>query len=429
MKRRTFLGTLGTLPALLAAGHAAPALAQAPGFSAPLPEPGSPAYWPAVKALFPLPTGFCFLNTAGLGSTPVPISDVVKAWMDREDASPTPGHDEADFARVRAVCAGLLGPSCHADEVALISTATEGLNLIINAQRLQVGDEVVTSTHEHAAAVIPLLNQVRTRGVVVRTFEPDIQSAAGNVERIRELLSARTKLILVSHITCTTGQVMPIAAIGALANERNLTLAVDGAQSWCHIPFDLGATGAHYFTASGHKWILGPKRTGILWVRHDRIAATEPSIVGAYSETASSLPDRTITLRPTAQRFEFGTQNDALIYGLGAAAAFITQLGPDRVWQHNRALAERCVDGLRQLRGVEVLSPRDVSDRSAIITCRVPGRDNRQVASALTSQGIRVRSVTEAALDGVRVSFHVCNDTQDVDRFVTALGRLIAGGS
>ena len=430
MKRRTFLQSVGALSGGLLAARGPAEAAQAPAGVAGLPAKGSPGYWTAVRAQFPLPSGFAYLNTAGLASSPLPVTTVVKAWMDREEANPAPGHSEADWIRIRAACAAFLGPSCSGDEIALLSTATEAINAALNATPLAAGDEVITSTHEHPALVIPLLHTMKTHGVVIRTFEPDLEAARGNVDRIAALVTPRTRLIFISHVTCTTGQVMPVSAIGQLAASRGITFALDGAQSWVHFPFDAASSGAHYFAASGHKWLLGPKRTGILWVRNDRIAGSTPTVVGAYSEATSSLADRSLVLRPTAQRFEYGTQNDALIYGVEAAAQFIQAIGLEAAWEHNRALAEQLVAGLIRIPGLRVLSPRDAGDRSAIITFAITGRDNRQVTAELVRRRLRVRSVTEAGLDAVRASFHVCNDGDDVERLLAALRELTgAAGS
>jgi selenocysteine lyase/cysteine desulfurase len=424
MKRRTFLQGVGAISGGLLAGRTPAESAQAQAVTPALPAKGSPGYWPAVRAQFTLPAGFAYLNTAGLASSPLPVTSVVKAWMDREEANPAPGHSEADWARIRAACASLLGPSCHGDEIALLSTATEAINAALNAIPLAAGDEVITSTHEHPALVIPLLHKMKTHGVVIRTFEPDLDAAQGNIDRIAALVTPRTRLIFISHVTCTTGQVMPVAAIGQLAASRGITFALDGAQSWVHFPFDVASSGAHYFAASGHKWLLGPKRTGILWVRRDRIAESTPTVVGAYSESSSSLADRSLVLRPTAQRFEYGTQNDALIYGIEAAAQLIQEIGLEAVWAHNQGLAEQLVAGLVWIPGLRMLSPRNARDRSAIITFAINGRDNRQVTAELVRRRLRVRSVTEAGLDAVRASFHVCNDGDEVERLVAALREL-----
>jgi cysteine desulfurase/selenocysteine lyase len=220
--------------------------------------------------------------------------------------------------------------------------------------------------------------------------------------------------------------VFPAAAIGRLARSRGVLFALDGAQSLCQFPIDIVSTGADFYTASGHKFLLGPKRTGILYVRKDRIEALAPSIVGAYSDQTSSLAARQLELRPSAQRFEYGTQNDALIYGLEAAADFVNAIGLPEIWAHNQKLNEACFERLRAVRGLTLLSPGEVEFRSAMTTFRLAGRDNRQVANALMQRRLRVRSVTEAGLDASRVSFHLYNDATEVDRLVAAVKELAA---
>jgi selenocysteine lyase/cysteine desulfurase len=267
---------------------------------------------------------------------------------------------------------------------------------------------------------------MKTAGIVVRTFDPDLHSAAGTLDRLRALVTPRTRLIFVSHVTCTTGQILPVVEIGRLAAERRVWFALDGAQSLAQFPFDIASTGAHAYTASCHKWLMGPKRTGILYVRRDRLASLASTVVGAYSDQANSLHDRQVTLRSDAQRFEYGTQNDALVYGVESAIDYVRALGLERVWDHNRRLAEAFRTGLQKVASVELLSPADAASRSAIVTFRVTGRDNRQLASALTARRLRVRSVTEAGLDAVRASFHVCNDEAQVDTLLSAVNELAA---
>ncbi len=411
IERRTFLAGIGaaagTIAGLGDAGEQTPA------------DP-----WRDLRAQFQFPPGYAYFNTAGLGACPRVVSDRVKAEMDREEQSPSAAHSEADWARIRGKCASLLGPACSAGEIALVSTATEGINIILNGVSFKPGDEIVTSAHEHPALVIPLLHKVHTTGIVVRTFEPDLTTRAGNVERIRALLTPRTRMIFVSHVTCTTGQILPLADIGRLAAERQLWFAVDGAQSLAQFPFDIAATGAHCYAASCHKWLMGPKRTGILYVRKDRLPELASAVVGAYSDRATSLANRQLTLRADADRFEYGTQNDALIYGIETAADLVAALGLPRIWEYSRALADRFRAALQAQTPVELLSPAEAEARSAMVTFRFPGRDNGQVANGLTGRRLRVRSVTEAGLNAVRASFHVCNTDSEVDRLIEGVRSL-----
>jgi selenocysteine lyase/cysteine desulfurase len=422
VKRRLFLGGLGGAAAALALR---PVAADAAAIGATCAsQAGQAPDWARVGSQFRLPNGFAYLNTAGLGASPVIVTDTVKARMDREEENPAPGHSEDDWQRIRGKCAALLGPACRAQDIALMSTATEGINAMLNAMSLGRGDQIITSTHEHAGLVIPLLHKMQTAGCVVRTFEPDLNLASGNLDRIAAITNARTRLIVISHVTCTTGQLMPVAEIGRFARDRRIRFALDGAQSLGQLPFDIRDTGADYYAASCHKWVMGPKRTGLLYVHPDRQMTAMPTVVGAYSDASSNLLARTLTLRPNAQRFEYGTQNNALIYGLEAAVDYVAGIGLAPLWQRNRRLAERCRTGLGAIKGVELLSPADAASRTAILTFRIAGRDNRTVAGALVGRRLRVRSVTESGLDAVRASFHACNDEAQVDRLVAAVAEL-----
>ena len=172
---------------------------------------------------------------------------------------------------------------------------------------------------------------------------------------------------------------------------------------------------------------MAPKRTGILYVRQDHLDTLVPTVVGAYSDQKTSLADRLLTLQATAQRYEYGTQNDALVYGIEAAADFVAALGLANIWEHNRSLTDICLEGLRPVPGVEVLAPPDAASRSAMVTFRLVGRDNREVANMITRRRHRVRSVTEGGLDAVRASFHVCNTEEQVRELVHAVEDIADG--
>ena len=334
MDRRSFLTGVGGAAGAMLFPDLAPGVARS---SAPTAGQGTGCNWSEFDKLrreFLMPADFAYFNTAGLGASPRAVTDRVKAAMDRDEASPSPVHSEEVFTRIRGKCAALLGPGCGADEIAFVSSATEGINHILNGLPLGRGDEVITTTHEHPALNIPLLRKMQTAGIVIRTFEPDLRSPSGNVDRIRALVGPKTRLIFVSHVTCTTGQVLPDAAIGRLAREHRLWFALDGAQSLGQFQIDIHGVGAHFYTASCHKWLMGPKRTGILWIDRDHLADLSPTVVGAYSDGGYSLPERRLALHTGAQRFEYGTQNVALIYGLEAAVDLVQGLGLDCIRQY-----------------------------------------------------------------------------------------------
>ena len=158
------------------------------------------ALWKIIRRQFALDPEWTYLNFGGLGACPLPVLHSFSEWSRSEELSPNAGHDEKEWWSVKERLASLLGKSCRKEDLALISSATEGINLIINGLPLKKGEEVITSTHEHVAVNTGLLNRMQRDGIVIRLFEPDLKNGLGNVERIARLINGRTRLILVSHL-------------------------------------------------------------------------------------------------------------------------------------------------------------------------------------------------------------------------------------
>jgi selenocysteine lyase/cysteine desulfurase len=381
-------------------------------------------FWRLVRKQFLLPQGYAYLNTGGLGASPFMVTEKVKRMMDAEETHPDAGHDMDDWWEIKSKCLPFLGAGCRKEELALTSTATEGINIVVKGLPLGRGDEVITSTHEHVALKIPLLHRMQTDGIVIKTFEPDLQRALGNVEKIESLMTSKTRLIFLSHITCTTGQIFPAKEIGELARAKGIWYALDGVQAIAQMPLELKETGVDFYAVSGHKWMMGPKRTGILYVREERLEQLRPLVVGAYSDRLNDMEARKLEFHPTAQRYEYATQNEALFYGLAEAADFVGYIGVGRIWERNRRMAEMFHSGLRRIRSIEILSPQEESCRSSMITFRFAGRENGPLCAELTGKGLRVRGVGEAGLDAIRVSFHVYNDEEEVERLLAEISKL-----
>ncbi|MCK4761851.1 MAG: aminotransferase class V-fold PLP-dependent enzyme [Candidatus Aminicenantes bacterium] len=422
MKRREFFKSIGGIGSgfLLAPGLAA--LPSLPAFKETCAgKSRDEAFWKFLREQFLLPKDYTYLNTGGLGSSPLPVRNRVKQEMDAEDAHPGPSHDEKNWWKIKEKCAALLGTGVKKEELALTGTATEGINIILNGLPLKKGDEIITSTHEHVALNVPLLNKIKSACLVIKTFVPDLRNSCGCIERIEKLVTKKTRLIFTSHITCTTGQVFPVKEIGQLAKSKGLWYALDGVQAVGQIPVNLKETGVDFYAVSGHKWLLAPRRTGILYVRQSLLDTLKPTVLGTYSSENYDLRKHRIELHPTAQRYEYGTQNEALFYGLGDAVDFITTIGIGAVRDHNKQIAENFVKALKNIPGAELLSPAQEKHRSALISFRIRGRESSKICTLLGRKGIRVRHVQEAGLDGIRVSFHVYNSKKESDRLSEAL--------
>lgn len=425
MNRNQFLTTLGTLAGgtLLTRPALADYVLSGKKMNRILDEA---SFWRLVRDQFLFPDDYSYLNTGGIGAVPVLVLNRVKTTMEESEIYPRPGHDHEKWLMAKETCCKLLGDNCTREELAFTSTATEGINIVINGLDLKPGDEVITSTHEHPALHIPLLNQVKTRGVALRTFHPDMQKGSENVQRISDLITRNTRLIFISHVTCTSGQVFPIKEIADLAKSKGILFAVDGAQAVGQIPVDIKNCGVDCYAFSGHKWMLGPKRTGVLYVSKDKLDVIRPVTVGAYSDDGYDPESGILTYHPTAQRFEYGTQNEALFHGLQEGAEFLLTIGLKRIIERNRKMAETFYHGLEKISAITILSSKEEEYRSSMITFKSQSHDNSQIASHLSAKRIRVRVVNEANLGGVRVSFHLYNNESDVDKILEEIEKFVS---
>ena len=416
LNRKTFLKRMGAGALGLAAGNAL--RAQSTPAAVPVFEPArAEVFWRDVRALYSLRDDPVYLNTGGLGPASQPVLAAVEKTMRHLQEHSETGHDL--LAPARATVAYFFG--AQPDELCFVRNATEANSIIAGGLALSAGDEVIFETHAHPGGSFPWLNQARQRGVLVRLFEPDPASPEGNLARIRELLSPRTKVIQVSHLTCTTGLLFPVAAIAELARSRGIWFHIDGAQSAGMIPVDLKAIGCDSYAFSGHKWLGGPHETGGFYLRRDRLESVALIAAGAYSGDLARLPGE-IKNFAAASRHEYGTRNAGLITGLAEAVRLQEHLGRERIAAHGCELATMVARELTGVAGLTVLTPARPEMRGSITTVRHARADAEKLFGYLVkTHGLRCRPVTEQGLNAIRISFHVFNSLDHAVRVVTAL--------
>jgi selenocysteine lyase/cysteine desulfurase len=420
MKRSQFLRTVGGLAAGAALSPALARAAEAPS-RPPWPGPGvdDAAYWNFVREQFPLTRERAYLNTGGLGASPYAVIDAVTGKMVELERISEPGHSEELWKEIKTDAGVLLG--CDADELAFVRNTTEGINIVANGLTFARGDEIITTTHEHVGNAFTWLALAKREGVVLRLFEPSTTSEEENLERISSLITRKTRLLSIPHGVTSTGMVMPVARIGALARDRRLWFFVDGAQTAGMFPFNLHDIGCDAYATSGHKWLLGPKETGLLYVRKGMLDAVRAKSTGAYSGGDFDLAKGIVSFNPSAQRYEYGTVSIPLRFGLGAALKFIHRISIERVWAHDRALATAAFEGLKALPGVTVHSPAKDAMRSAMITFSHATVGFMDLQRHMDTYNLRTRGVTEGGMQALRVSFHVYNTPEEVARVIEAV--------
>ncbi len=415
MKRKEFLKTTAGLFMM-------PGITPSPGQSShgsqswPETRPDDESFWKFVRSQFPLTEERAYFNTGGLGASPYVVIDAVKSKMDELEKVAETGHNDQLWKEIKTAAGGLLG--CDAQELAFMRNTTEGINVVCNGLPLKKGDEMITTTHEHVGNSVPWLGLQKHAGVVTKFFAPSTGSPQENINSIEKLITKRTRLISVPHATTTTGQILPIKEISRLAKSKNIWLFVDGAQTAGMIPFNLHELGCDAYATSGHKWLLGPKETGLLYVRKDMLDVIEARFIGAYSDNGFDYAKGTLSLHPSAQRYEYGTVSIPLRAGLGAAISFIQRIGIDNVWKRDNILATYLFEKLQTIPHVKVLSPAGDNERSAMITFVHEKVQYLELQAHLNTFKLRTRGVAEGDVNALRISCHLYNFHAELDRLI-----------
>ncbi len=416
MNRKQFISTLGVGAAGLMTFGCKNSIATTkalPVFSMENPD----AFWAAVRDEFPLTRERTYMNNGGLGPASSRVLNAVQAKMKELQETSESGHDEI-MDETRAVAADFLG--ADTDEICFTRNSTEANSIIAAGLKLKEGDEVIFESHAHPGGGIAWMNRQKRHGVKVKIFDPDPDSIEGNLNRIEALITPKTRVIQLSHVTAPTGILFDVKAVAQMARERDIWFHIDGAQSAGMFPFNLHEIGCHSYGTSGHKWMGGPRGTGILYIAKDHMDEVEASHAGAYSGPYE-FPD-TFTYVPRAQRHEYGTRNTEIIAGLAVAMQFQNSIGMDRIAAYGQGLATYLQKGLREIDSVEVLTPEDLRMYRSMTTFKCAKVDFHNLYESLSHDyHFRCRIVEERGLNAVRISTHLYNSKADCDRVMESV--------
>jgi L-cysteine/cystine lyase len=353
------------------------------------------------RALFPVLKRFAYLNAGTLGplSRPTLAAMEERFRFDQEHGRGGHGWFMSTFelrARVREQIAALIATSPA--QMALTSSTTDGCNIVLSGLELGPDDEVVTTNSEHPGLLLPL----HVSGVRVRIADVAARPTADALGAILSCITPRTRLLAMSHVLWTTGQVMPVHE---LKRESGLPVLVDGAQSVGAIPVDVGEL--DYYTVSCQKWLCGPEPLGALYVRDpDRLGVGIPSSFAHKSLE----PDGTFVPAEGARRFDSGWLATPSLAGLEVALAGAPE------WRFDRAaeMAEVCRGALRER--FELVA----EGGDSTLVSFVPAREAAAEAARLYDAGVIVRDLPSTGW--LRASCGWWTSSEDIDRLVVALG-------
>ncbi len=375
-----------------------------------------------VRRAFPILDQVVYLNVGTYGIMPEPaLRRFIEMTSAFERAGVAhPGRLRREIQDARARIGRLL--KCDADCIAFTGNATDGVNLVLSGLQWAPGDEVVTTDQEHESIIHPLLHLHRCRGIRIRRVgvSPDPQVMRARCEAV---LSPRTRLVAFSHVTCETGARLPAKAICDWAAQRGILSLVDGAQSLGVLPIDVGELGCDFFTSNGHKWLCGPKGTGIFYARSDRMTELCPAHVGAGSLERADVETGQADLWPIARRFEFGTRAHALYAGLGASLAWLEGLGWENIERHVARMSDALKAGIRERPWLRLLTPLSFDESSGLTAFSVADRPAGEVSVWLRENAqIHVRVVPH--YNALRVSTPCFVNEQDIAALLAALDEL-----
>jgi cysteine desulfurase/selenocysteine lyase len=343
-----------------------------------------------------------YLDSAATSQKPRAVLDAERDFLERRNSAVHRGaHTLAaeateEFEAARATVAAFVG--ADAGEIVWTSNATEGINLVAYglsnaafgdgdpALAVGPGDEIVVTELEHHANLIPWQQLARRTGATLRHLPVDDDGAL-RLDLVGDLITDRTRVVAVSHVSNVIGIVNPIAELVAAAHAVGAIVVLDACQSAPHIPLDVRALDVDVAVFSGHK-MLGPTGVGVLYGKHALLERLPPFLTGGSMITTVTL-ERAEFL-PPPQRFEAGTQRVSQAIGLAAAVRYLDAIGMPRIAAHDRRLGARLVEGLAAINGVRVLGP-TTAERVGLAGFDLAGVHPHDLGQFLDDRGIAIR--------------------------------------
>jgi len=370
----------------------------------------------------PATTAHVYLNTGTFGPLPTCVVEAMQnhmqeSWRDGRlgaAAFETMGNIHKD---ARSKVARLL--HAEASEIALTDNTGEGMNIISYGFNWHEGDEVITTNHEHISALAPLY-QIRNRyGVVIRTADIGPVAELSAPTAIVDLITPHTRLIVLSHVTWTTGAVLEIAEISRMGHERGIPVLIDGAQSAGAIPVDVKSLDVDFYAIPMQKWLCGPDGTGAIYVRKEALECAVPTYVGYWSIKHEEGQAEEFALEDSAQRFEVGGRQTAALAGQCAVLRWLEEtVGYQWTFERISALSAYAYHSLQSIPGVTLLTPRPGA--SGLVSFLLEGHDVKEVVKQLCDQhNIYIRDIPSTK--SLRISTGFYNTEEEIDKLIEAL--------
>jgi len=317
----------------------------------------------------------------------------------------------------------------RSEEIIFTRNATEAINLVaytFASERIKPGDEIVLSIMEHHSNIVPWHFLRERHGAVIK-WAPVDEEGNFHVNEFEKLLTPRTKMVAITHMSNMLGTLVPVKDVVKLCKARDIPVLVDGSQAAVHIDVDVQDIGCDFYAFTGHK-IYGPSGVGVLWGKYDLLAVMPPFNGGG--EMIRDVFEDRITYGDPPHRFEAGTPPIVQAIGLGAAIDYINSIGKARIRAHESAVSAYAHERLREINSIRIFGT--AKDKGPIVSFEMKGAHPHDVATIIDRAGVAVRAGTHCVMPllaryGVtatcRASFGLYNTRDEVDSLARALAK------
>ncbi len=391
------------------------------------------ADFPALK-LEPYGKPLVYLDNAASAQKPVQVLDRMRQAYESEYANVHRGlHYLANAATeayedAREKVRGFLNAPA-VEEIIFTKNATEALNLAAAAfgmAEIRDGDEIVLSIMEHHSNIVPWHFHRERRGAVIK-WAPVDEDGNFLIEEFEKLLTPRTKIVAITHMSNALGTIVPVKEVVRLAHARGIPVLIDGSQAAVHLDIDVQDIGCDFYTFTGHK-LYGPSGIGVLWGKREWLERLPPFLGGG--EMIREVSEDNVTYGVPPHRFEAGTPPIVPAIGLGAAIDYVTAIGKPAIRAHEDGLMRYAHERLNGLNSIRILG--NARDKGAIVSFSHAAAHAHDVATVIDRYGVAVRAGTHCTMPLLkrfgltatcRASFAVYNTRQEVDALADALAR------
>jgi L-cysteine/cystine lyase len=372
----------------------------------------------SIRSQLPALRNTVFMNTGGAGPLPLAAMEEIRRQQVFELETGRMGKEALGRRRLlmeglRGQIAGLL--HAQPEEIAVTRSTTDGINLVVWGMSWNAGDEVITSDAEHPALLLPLFLLRDREAVRIKTAP----SAPDPVEAVASRITARTRLIALSHVSFSSGAVLPVKELIRLAHQHGVPVLLDGAQSAGAIPLDVRDLDVDYYSIPGQKWLCGPQGTGALFIRKDRREEIRPLFVG-YGSVGEFRYSGEYRFHDDMRRFEGALPYMPALAGLQASLGWIREeVGLEWAYRRIQELNELLRKELARISGISLATPLAAA---GLTSFRAEGLQPAAVVESLEKQGISIRVINE--LNSVRASVSFFNTEEEVERLLDSCRHL-----